>query len=112
MTRQSWAVRLSASAEADYDAILRWTMQRFGVAQAEVYARTLAASLARLERGPTIPGARRRDEIAAGLLTIHAGRRARHVILFRVAEAEDRAIDVLRILHEAMDIGRHVPESE
>jgi len=108
VTRQKWTVRLSAAAEADYDAILGWTDQRFGAAQAAACADALAASLARLEGGPAIPGARQRDEIAAGLLSVHVGRRARHLILFRVADAADRTIDVLRILHDAMDLARHV----
>jgi toxin ParE1/3/4 len=101
-------VRLSNAAEADYDEILRWTAGRFGVGQAASYANLLAATLARLERGPSLLGARRRDEIGAGLRTLHVGRRGRHIILFRVGSEADRTIDVLRILHDAMDLARHI----
>ena len=109
MTRRKWTVRLSDSAEADYDDILHWTVRRFGVMQAGAYGELLAASLARLERGPAIAGARQRDEIGAGLSTLHVGRRGRHIILFRIGSESDRTIDVLRILHDAMDLARHVP---
>jgi len=68
----------------------------------------LAAALARLERGPSIAGVRQRDEIGAGLRTLHAGRRGRHIILFRIGSEPDRTIDVLRIPHDAMDLARHV----
>lgn len=108
MTRHRWTVRLSDTADADYDDILRWTARRFGAGQAASYAELLAATLARLERGPSILGARHRDEIGAGLRTLHVGQRGRHVILFRVGSEVDRTIDVLRILHDAMDFARHV----
>jgi plasmid stabilization system protein ParE len=34
MTRRTWTVRLSNTAEVDYDDILRWTEGRFGAVQA------------------------------------------------------------------------------
>ena len=61
-------------------------------------------------------GARRRDEIARGIRILHlarAGRRGRHFIVFRVSgKASDRVIDVLGLLHDTMDLPRHVPASE
>ena len=100
MTRRNWTVRLSDTAEADYDDILRWTEGRFGAAQ--------ATALARLERGPATAGARQRDAIGPGVRTLHVGRRGRHVNLFRIGSERDRTIDVLRVLHDAMDLARHV----
>jgi toxin ParE1/3/4 len=97
LTRSYWTVRLSDAAEADYDDILRWTVQRFGASQATRYGNLLAQTLARLERGPNIPGMRQRDAIGAGLRTLHAGRRGRHIILFRSGGERDRPVDVLRI---------------
>jgi plasmid stabilization system protein ParE len=73
-----WTVRLSDTAEADYDEILRWTARRFGVVQAASCGNLIAAVLARLERGPNIAAVQRRDEIGAGLHTLHVGRRGRH----------------------------------
>jgi len=71
VTRGTWTVRLSDTAEADYDEILRWTARRFGVTQAAVYSDLLAAAPARLERGPATTGARQRDEIGMGLRMLH-----------------------------------------
>jgi len=108
VTRRNWTVQLSATAEADHDEILRWTATRFGPVQATSYGDLLATTLARLERGPLIAGVRQRDEIDAGVRTLHVGRPGRHVILFRIGSERDRTIDVLRILHDAMDLARHV----
>ncbi len=108
MTRRNWTVRLSDTAEADYDDILRWTEGRFGAAQAAAYGDLLATALARLERGPATAGARQRDAIGPGVRTLHVGRRGRHVNLFRIGSERDRTIDVLRVLHDAMDLARHV----
>jgi toxin ParE1/3/4 len=35
------------------------------------------------------------------------GRRGRHFLVFR--QIEDRCIDVLRLLHDGMDLARHIP---
>ena len=107
MTR-GWTVRLANTAEADFDSILRWTAQRFGPAPAASYGDQLAATLASLGRGPTVAGVRQRDEIRAGLRALHVGRRGRHVILFRIDDESHRTIEVLRILHDAMDLARRL----
>jgi toxin ParE1/3/4 len=112
VTRRAWTVRLSDTAESDFDDILRWTMRRFGAIQAASYGELLGTALARLERGPMIAGGRQRDEIGAGLRTLHVGRRGRHIILFRIGGEPDRTIDVLRILHDAMDLARHVARED
>ncbi len=50
--RKRWRIRLSATAEADYRNILRWTAQRFGEAQAVAYHDVLADAIAALAHGP------------------------------------------------------------
>jgi toxin ParE1/3/4 len=112
VTRRAWTVRLSDTAGADYDEILPWTARRLGVVQATAYGDLLATSLVRLERGPNIAGARQRDEIGTGLRTLHVGRRGRHIILFRVGSEIAAIIGVLRILHDAVDLARHMPPEE
>jgi toxin ParE1/3/4 len=92
--------------------IVRWTVGRFGRRQARIYARTLASAIEALTRGPSVPGATARDEIGPGLFSLHVarqGRRGRHFILFRVQGENPSVIDVLRLLHDAMDLARHVP---
>ncbi len=109
----TWPVVIAASAEADFVQIIEWTAERFGARQANVYADILMAVLEALAEGPTIVGAKPRDDLAKGVWALQAARqrqKARHLILFRVKSGEGRrAIEVLRILHDSMDLARHVP---
>jgi len=112
----SYRVRLTARAEADVAEILEWSARQFGEAQARHYVETLTRAIEALSEGPWVPGAKARDEIGAGLLTLQVarkGRRGRHFLLFRVGrEAGRQVIDVLRVLHDAMDLARHLdPEA-
>jgi toxin ParE1/3/4 len=114
---QRWALRLSAAAETDFSDIIGWTVERFGEAQARVDASTISAALAALAaEGPATTGAKPRNDIAKGLLAIHVareGRKGRHFILFRAGRLEqDDIIDVLRILHDSMDLARHLPAGD
>lgn len=110
--RRSWRVRLTAQAEADVAEILEWSAGQFGGAQARRYAETLTSAIESLGEGPGVYGAKARDEIGAGLLTLHVarkGRRGRHFLLFRVGRERGRqVIDVLRVLHDDMDLARHL----
>lgn len=112
----SWMVRLSAAAEVDYREILRWTVKNFGAAQARIYADSLASALQALSAGPTIIGVKERPEIGNGLRTLHVarnGRKGRHFVMFRVGRDQERkVIDVLRLLHDSMDLERHLPPGE
>ena len=113
---RSWTVRLTAAAEADFEELLRWTADQFGEAQARIYAETISAAVNDLAIGPTIVGARKRDDILKGIFTLHVardGRKGRHFVMFRVGPASNRkVIEVLRLLHEAMDLQRHLPPAE
>lgn len=106
-----WTVRLSAAAEADYRQILRWTMENFGSVQARTYADTLSSALKELSAGPTTIGAKERREIGPHLWTLHVarkGRKGRHFVMFRVGSFQgQKVIDVLRLLHDSMDLERH-----
>ncbi len=108
-------IRLSASAAADYREILRWTVKNFSAAQARIYADTLASALRALAAGPAIIGVKERPEIGSGIMTPHVarnGRKGRHLVMFRVGRDQERkVIDVLRLLHDSMDLERHLPPS-
>lgn len=111
----NWTVRLSAAAEKDFEQVVDWTVARFGTQQAEIYAAVLAAAIQELHAGPDLPGAKARSEIGKGICTVHAarhGRKARHFVNFRVNPDQDRMIDVIRILHDSMDLPRHLPTEE
>jgi toxin ParE1/3/4 len=110
MAERNWRVRLGAAAELDFVNILRWTTENFGAEQARVYRDTLLKAIAELADGPDIAGSRVRNDIMAGLRTLHVarhGRRGRHFLLFRVAKG--RIIEIGRILHDQMDLPRHLP---
>lgn len=105
-----WTVRLANRADQDFVEILRWTAESFGARQTRVYARTLSLAIEALIEGPGVVGAKRRDEIGAGIGTLHVGRlgrRGRHFVVFRVT-TDERTIDVLRLLHDSMDLVRHI----
>jgi toxin ParE1/3/4 len=108
-----WSVRLATAAENDLRQILAWTSANFGEAQALRYAEILSAALEELIDGPTILGAKKRADIGRGISTIHVarhGRKGRHFVMFRVTrDHEHDVIDILRVLHEAMDLQRHLP---
>lgn len=105
-----WTVRLTAAAEQDFQGIVAWTIEQFGEAQALVYAETLALALEALAEGPSLLDAKRREEIQKGLCSLHVarqGRKGRHFILFRMAPRGGDIIEVLRFLHDSMDLPRH-----
>lgn len=111
-----WPVRLAAAAEADFQDILHWTVGQLGEVQARAYAETLTAALEALTAGPTVLGAKARDDIAKGLFTLHVarhGRRGRHFVLFRIGQDQGReVIEILRLLHDAMDLPHHLPPTD
>jgi toxin ParE1/3/4 len=114
MTLPDWDVEISDAAAADIRGIVRWTRRRFGPDQAVEYGGLIKAALDELRAGPDILGTRECSEAGPGYRTLHIarhGRRGRHFILFR-ARAPERRVIVGRILHEAMDLTRHVPPED
>jgi len=109
-----WTVRLTKTAESDYQSIIAWTIRNFGDLQARIYADTLSAALVALAAGPSTVGAKERSEVGKGVFTLHVargGRKGRHIVLFRVGSDEHRRqIEVLRLLHDSMELARHGPD--
>lgn len=107
--KRVWTIRLAHRAEQDYVEILQWTTKTFGEIQASTYAETMALAIEALEDGPDVLGASARDDIQPGIRTLHVarlGRAGRHFVVFR---ANGSDIDVLRLLHDSMDLSRHLP---
>lgn len=105
----AWRVRIARAAQQDLSTILAWTQQHFGTRQARTYARTLALALRALTDGPEVAGVKARDDILPGVFVLHVarqGRKGRHLIIFRLGRKH--GIEVLRILHDSMDLTRHV----
>src|SRR6202166_5442813 len=110
MIEQAWRVRLGAAAELDFANILKWTTENFGARQSRIYRDTLVRAIGELANGPDVAGSKARDEIMPGLRTLHVarhGRRGRHFLLYRVVD--EGVIEIGRILHEQMDMPRHLP---
>lgn len=116
MASIGWRVRLAATALEDYQDILQWTVDNFGVIQARTYAETLSNALEDLCAGPGILGAQARGEIGPNLYTLHIarkGRKGRHFVMFQAGHVQGSdVIDVLRILHDSMDLARHLPTDD
>jgi toxin ParE1/3/4 len=109
MTARKWRVRLSALAELDFANIVAWTSENFGAQQAATYRDTLVRAIGELADGPDVAGSKARNDILPGLRVLHVarhGRRGRHFLLYRLREG--RIIEIGRILHDQMDLQRHV----
>lgn len=105
----SWHLRLSAEAEHDFIAVFRWTAQRFGILQARRYRGLILSAIEELQAGPDLPGSKARDEILPGVRTLHVARRGRPARHFLIYRAVDGRIEILRILHDSMELSRHLP---
>ena len=110
MAERRWRVRLGAAAELDFANILKWTAENFGARQSRVYRDALIQAIGELADGPDLAGSKARDTIMAGLRTLHVARRGRrgsHILMYRVAPKS--TIEIVRVLHDRMDLLRHVP---
>ncbi|HET7662096.1 MAG TPA: type II toxin-antitoxin system RelE/ParE family toxin [Rhodanobacteraceae bacterium] len=105
-------IRITHLARQDMAAILDWTREHFGTRQRKAYARILALAMRALADDPEVAGARPAEYIAPGIHLLHVargGRKGRHIIVFRV-NAMGARVDVLRVLHDSMDLMRHMPD--
>ena len=106
-----WAVRLAEKAEHYLLDALVWTTDQFGALQADEDLETLTLALEALTDGPNIVGSKVRDDIGLGIRTLHVarlGRKGRHLVVFRFADGQ--VIDVIRLLHDSMDLAKHLPD--
>ena len=110
MAKQRWRVRLGGAAELDFANIVKWTAEKFGARQSRIYRDTLVRAIRELADGPNVTGSRGRDEILPGLRTLHVARRGRrgsHILMYRAAPQS--TIEIVRILHDRMDLQRQAP---
>lgn len=109
-----WTVVLTAAAQSDYAGILTWTLDSFGENQVHFYDETLLLALDDLVIGPRLLGVKKHDDIGADICTLHIarkGRKGRHFLMFRVNQ-DKYTLEVLRILHDSMDLQRHLPADD
>ena len=110
--------RLSDAAQADVINILAWTHEQFGQAARLRYESLIVAALRDVATQPDRPGSIARPELGAGvrswhlrLSRDHAGtgaevvHRPRHFLVYRF---EPALLVVGRVLHDAMELARHL----
>jgi len=97
----------SSQAKADVAAILQETRRTYGPAQVKRYRALLTEARRHLLQ---FPGqGHRREGLPDDWRLFHIrqpGRNAAHFYLYIFTEVDNR-IDVLRVLHESMDVSRH-----
>lgn len=92
--------RLTPAAQRDLSAIWDYTQERWDAAQAEIYISELRAAIDRIAADPN--RGRACDDIREGYLRYAIGS---HLIFYIVGA---NSVDVIRVLHKRMDIGRHL----
>jgi toxin ParE1/3/4 len=110
--------RLSAAAQADVVEILAWSEEQFGEGARLRYEALLVAALRDVAQQPDRTGSIARPELGAGVRSGHlrlsrdrargvlgAVRRPRHFLIYR---AEPDLLVVGRVLHDAMELARHI----
>lgn len=91
--------RLSPRALADLEDIWSYTAARWSPEQAESYHATIIAAFEGLAAGRKQG---RPVDVRAGYLKYPVGS---HLVFYRLSEA---GIDVMRLLHQRMDVSRHL----
>ncbi|MCW5237166.1 type II toxin-antitoxin system RelE/ParE family toxin [Verminephrobacter eiseniae] len=114
--------RLSAAAQTDLIDILAWTHKHFADVARERYEALLVAVLRDVSSQPDRPGSLERPELGEGVRSWHLHlsrecvrtgtgivRRPRHFLIYRT----DRDMIVVgRVLHDAMELARHLDPEE
>ncbi|MDX2101349.1 MAG: type II toxin-antitoxin system RelE/ParE family toxin [Alphaproteobacteria bacterium] len=111
MSPRKIKIVLSQLAENDLADIAAWTAENYGQKQAEIYVDALLDTIDELSSGEPIRS-KARDEIAIGLRTFHMskrGRRGRHLLVYKAA---DDILTIVRILHDSMEVPRHLPDHD
>jgi len=113
--------RLSPQAQQDIEANLEWTHEEFGEKARRRYEALLTRAIMDVVEAPERTGSHARPEIATAARTYHLrysrdrvrksiGRvhRPRHFLLYRTRD--DDQVEIGRVLHDGVDLKRHLPE--
>lgn len=109
-------IRIAAHAARDIDHLIADSRERFGPAAAERYRRLIGVALRNLAADPARSGVIQRGDIQQGLSFYHLRHsrrrdfrarvgRPRHFLVFRLLED---ALEVIRVLHDAMNLESHL----
>jgi toxin ParE1/3/4 len=107
--------RLSLRARADLARILATSAERWGTQGRQRYAALIAAAIRRVASDPEGRSTQSRDDLLRGIRSFHT-RYARtaalkvkspvHVLYYRAVAPG--LVEIVRVLHEHMDPGRHI----
>lgn len=117
MSRFTFVVSLSSTADRDFLDIMDWSAEHFGTDTANRYEALIGQALIDLSDDPFRPGVKQRPELPQEIFIYHlagsrdrvAGDRVkapRHFLLYRIKPGR---VEVLRILHDSRDLAQHVP---
>lgn len=105
-----YEIRFSGRAVRDMERVLARTLADFGQRQRDAYESLMRDAIAAILTDPFAPPARHRPELHPDVRTFHIGRRgrqARHFFMYKLVGGQ--RIDVGRLLHDSMDLRRHLP---
>jgi toxin ParE1/3/4 len=105
--QKKFSLKLTPQARQDFKNILNYTRKTWGIEQRDRYKKLLDTVLKKLTANPSL--GKPREEIKAGYYSYHIGNRGRHYIFYQVIED---SVNVIRILHDSMDIGQNFTASE
>lgn len=108
--------RFSQAARTDIMDILSYTERKFGKSARQRYQSLLQTAFRSLSNNPEQAGSVAREELAPGLRSLHlvycrnsssAGRVAhpRHMVIY---QHTDQVLEIVRILHDAMELQHHL----
>ena len=116
-------IRLASEAEKDIEAILIWTHEQFGEQVRIRYEELLVQAVLDVADDPHRFGSLERPELATGAFTYHLRhsrnhvnpskgriRKPRHFLLYRVTL--EGYLEIGRVLHDSMDVARHLPSDD
>lgn len=112
---------LAPAARSDIREALMCSQERFGERAAARYRDLLKQALRDIAADPERPGSKERPDLARGVRTYHlffsrdrargdlgVVKKPRHFLVYR--RRGEAVIDVVRVLHDARDLERHLPE--
>ena len=102
-------IKLTGPAQEQIADTLRFTYERFGPSKAREYMKLLDEAQQALASEPR--SGRSRSDIHEEAWTYHIGqpgRRARHLFLYRILD-EGEVVEIVALLHDAMDLPRRWP---
>jgi toxin ParE1/3/4 len=108
-----WRVQLTEMAEVDLISIKIWTTEKFGAPQAAKYLKAIGSAIDDLILGPEPIGSKSREDIGQNIRSLHVqrkGYKGRHLLVFKVTK--NQTIEVLRFLHDSLDVTHHSLESK